>query len=77
MSTQLTNSEIKETLEAHLPEAEHSDFWKTMTAQIAVSDETPIPLDQVWKALNTTVTAEKALSLWNALNRPVTWPFKA
>ena len=72
----MKNQEIKDTLEQHLPKEEHSALWETLNKPLAVVDEHPINLEEVWAALNTVVTASKAHELWVALNRPISWPFK-
>lgn len=76
MNEQPTNPEIVKTLEAHLPKEEHSKVWEALTTPLAVADEKPIQMGDLWKTLTTVVTADKMHSMWIDLNRPVAWPFK-
>jgi hypothetical protein len=73
----MKNQEIRETIEHHLPQTENKTVWDILSKPLAVAEETPIDMAEVWKALNTTVTAARAHELWLALNRPISWPFKA
>lgn len=76
MSAQPSNQEIVKTLETHLPKEEHSKIWDALTKPLAVADEHPIHMGELWKTLTTGVTASKMHSMWVDLNRPVAWPFK-
>lgn len=68
-----SNDDIRQTIEKHLPKAQNSELWDKLTTPLAVVSAEPIDLGSLWRILNTTVSRDKIVPIWESLNRPIEW----